>query len=280
MSLEVRSLGNVMAAEAVGADLNAPLDSATRQQLGAALVERQVLCVRGQALAPAAYVRAAEAFGEPQIQLRRASRHPDNEYIMILASTDRDQTGDGKRVVVGEFWHTDDSYLARPAKVTMLHAKALPCRGGDTRFCNMALALLGLPETTRRRLAGLRVTHKYQSRRAGGRIMTRTAQEQAETPDVSHPLVRTHPESGFASLYLNPNRMEAVVGMPAAESDALLDELTQHATQDEFQYRHQWQPGDLLLWDNRSTMHRASGDYPEGELRLMHRILLKGTVPV
>ncbi|MBM3491962.1 MAG: TauD/TfdA family dioxygenase [Alphaproteobacteria bacterium] len=280
MACDIRPLGNVMAAEAIGLDLNRPLDAETRQRLHAALVERQVLCLRRQDLAPSAYVRAAEAFGEPQLQLRRASRHPDNAYIMVLASTDRDALGDGRRVVVGEYWHTDDSYFAVPAKVTMLLAKALPSSGGDTRFCNMALALERLPAATRQRLAGLRARHRYQSRRAGGRIMTRSAAEAAETPEVSHPLIRTHPESGRPALYLNPNRMESVVGLSDADSDRLLDELGEHATRPEFQYQHRWQSGDLLLWDNRSTMHRASADYPDGDLRLMHRVLLKGTVPV
>jgi taurine dioxygenase len=98
-------------------------------------------------------------------------------------------------------------------------------------------------------------------------------------PEVVHPLVRTHPETGRKALYMNPNRMEAVVGLERAESDALLDALVRHATQLKYQYRHQWRQGDILIWDNRCTMHKANGDYPQGARRLMHRIIVAGTVP-
>lgn len=137
-----------------------------------------------------------------------------------------------------------------------------------------------LDAETRRRLDGLRVVHRYDSSRKANRVNTRTAAEVALTPDVDHPIVRTHPETGRKALYLNPNRMEQVVGMERAESDRLLDALIAHATEPRFQYRHKWSPGDILIWDNRCTMHKANADYPEGSRREMHRIILEGTRPV
>ena len=98
-------------------------------------------------------------------------------------------------------------------------------------------------------------------------------------PEATHPLVRTHPETRRKSLYLNPNRMEQVVGLDRAESDRLLDELIAHATQPQYQYRHVWRRGDIVIWDNRCTMHKANADYPEGEQRLMHRVIVAGTQP-
>jgi taurine dioxygenase len=102
----------------------------------------------------------------------------------------------------------------------------------------------------------------------------------AAMPEATHPLVRTHPETHRKSLYLNPNRMERIVGLEREESDRLLDELITHAIQPRYQYRHVWRQGDIVIWDNRCTMHKANADYPEGERRLMHRVIVAGTVPV
>ena len=99
-------------------------------------------------------------------------------------------------------------------------------------------------------------------------------------PEATHPLVRTHPETRRKSLYLNPNRMERIAGLERDESDRLLDALITHATQMKYQYRHVWRPGDIVIWDNRCTMHKANADYPDGERRLMHRVIVAGTEPV
>ena len=111
-------------------------------------------------------------------------------------------------------------------------------------------------------------------------VSTRPAEEMAAMPEATHPLVRTHPETGRKSLYLNPNRMERIVGLERNESNRLLDELIAHAIQPKYQYRHVWRQGDIVIWDNRCTMHKANADYPDGERRLMHRVIVAGTVPV
>jgi taurine dioxygenase len=111
-------------------------------------------------------------------------------------------------------------------------------------------------------------------------IATLRADESTELPDAIHPIVRTHPETGRKTLYLNTNRMERIVGMDRAESDRLRDELTVQATRPKYQYRHKWRRGDILIWDNRCTMHKANAHYPEGSRRFMHRIIVEGTVPL
>jgi taurine dioxygenase len=161
----------------------------------------------------------------------------------------------------------------------MLYGVEVPETGGDTQFVNMYAAFDDLPAALRQRLAPLRVVHKYDSSRKGTRIAALRPDEAKAVPDVTHPLLRTHPETGRLALYMNPNRMEAVVGMDRAESDALLDALIRHATQEKYQYRHKWRRGDVLIWDNRCTMHKANADYPEGARRLMQRIIVAGTVP-
>ncbi len=280
MALQFSRLGPHMGIAAEGLDLSVPPPAGTVAELRAALLEGLVLCIRGRPLAPAAYVAAMRAFGAPRAQLGAHRLHPDAEEIMILSSEDRDVRGDGSRIVIGAAWHTDDSFMAVPCSLTILHGVRVPETGGDTQFVNMYAAHDALDAETRRRLDGLRVVHRYDSSRKANRVNTRTAAEVALTPDVDHPIVRTHPETGRKALYLNPNRMEQVVGMERAESDRLLDALIAHATEPRFQYRHKWSLGDILIWDNRCTMHKANADYPEGSRREMHRIILEGTRPV
>ncbi len=276
--LKVNRLGEALGAEAVGVDLrqagDADLD-AVRQ----ALLDHQVLAVRGQDLDPDALYRVGQAMGQPILQVASRARHPDNDHVMILSSEDIDDLGDGKRVVVGAAWHSDDSFKQRPCSVTMLHARALPSRGGDTQFVSTAAAYDGLSDDDKRALADLRVVHTYDSRRKATRIRKLTPEEQAQVPPATHPLVRRHPETGRLALYLNANRMSHVEGLSLEDGDALLDRLIAHATQPAYEYRHVWQPGDLVMWDNRCTMHKANGDYPAGERREMHRIILAGDLP-
>jgi taurine dioxygenase len=200
--------------------------------------------------------------------------------ITILSSEDRDAMSDGKRLVVGAHWHSDDSYKAVPCSLTMLYGVEIPATGGDTQFTNMYRAYDDLSPDMKRRIANLRVVHKYDSPRKGTAIATLRADEAAQLPDVAHPLVRRHPETHRQALYMNPNRMSHIVGMERAESDRLLDELTRHAIAPQYQYRHNWRRGDIVIWDNRCTMHKANADYPVGAKRLMHRIIVEGTVPV
>ncbi len=278
-ALTLTRLGDALGVAAEGIDLNQPLAASSRAALRQALLDGLVLCIRGQSLTPGAYLAAMRAFGEPITQVRQAARHPEAAEIMILSSEDRDDLGDGKRLVVGAHWHSDDSYKAVPCSLTMLYGVEVPVSGGDTQFVNMYRAYEDLPAEMRQKIAPLRVIHRYDSSRKGTRIAALTGAEAQTVPDVVHPLVRTHPETGRRALYMNPNRMEAVVGLERAESDALLDALVRHATQPTYQYRHHWRQGDILIWDNRCTMHKANGDYPEGARRLMHRIIVAGAVP-
>ncbi len=280
LALRFEKLGAAAGIAVLGLDLNQPVDSATVARLRQALFDNLILCIRRQNLSPAEYRDALRIFGTPMIQLAERARHKEIDEIQILSSEDRDVHGDGKRIVVGAAWHTDDSYKAVPCSLTVLYGVEVPSTGGDTQFVNMYRPYEDLPAETRARIANLRVIHRYDSSRKGNRVAKRTASEEAQTPDVVHPLVRTHPETGRKALYLNPNRMEQVVGMERAESDRFLDELIAHATQPKYQYRHTWRNGDILIWDNRCTMHKANADYPEGSRRFMHRLIMEGTVPV
>ena len=279
MTLQTEKLGGHMAVAVSGIDL-ARLDSPDAQaNLRRLLNDNLVLCVRGQKLAPPAFRDAMARFGTPMRRLQLAATSECDE-VNIISSEDRDVLGDGKKLVNGASWHTDDSFMREPCSLTMLYGVIVPPIGGDTQFVNMYAAYEALSPEMKMRIDGLKVIHKYQSSRQTNRVSKRPEGEMKAMPEATHPLVRTHPETGRKALYLNANRMEQIVGMDRAESDRLLDELIAHAIKPEFQYRHKWRQGDVVIWDNRCTMHKANADYAEGERRLMHRVIVAGTEPV
>jgi len=195
MTLALEKLGDALGVAATGIDLNRPLDGATAEALNRALLDNLVLCIRGQSLTPAAYLAAMRGFGRPLPQVRIASRHAEIPEIMILSSEDRDVMGDGKRLVVGAHWHSDDSYKAVPCSLTMLYGLEVPEAGGDTQFTNMYRAYDDLSPEMKERIAKLNVVHKYDSPRKGTAVATLLADEAEQLPDVVHPLVRRHPET-------------------------------------------------------------------------------------
>ena len=276
--MQQQKLGSHMAVAVEGIDLA----RATAEAQGAlidALHAHLVLCVRGQTLAPVAFRDAMARFGTPVKRLQLAHT-PECDEVNIISSEDRDELGDGRKLVNGASWHTDDSFMRKPCSLTMLYGVVVPSRGGDTQFTNMYAAYEALSPDMKARIDGLQVIHKYQSSRQTNRVTRRPESEMKAMPEATHPLVRPHPQTGRRALYLNANRMEQVVGLDRAASDALLDELIAHAIEPRFQYRHVWRQGDVVIWDNRCTMHKANADYPEGERRLMHRVVVAGTAPV
>ena len=174
-------------------------------------------------------------------------------------------------------WHTDKAYLQVPALLTMLHAVELPPAGGDTQFADMTAAFDALPDATKKRIADLRVVHSLEYMRTATDDRPPTKEEREAAPPISHPLVRTHPETGAKSLFIGMY-CSHVVGMSETEGRALLDGLLAHATQDRFVYTHRWQPGDLVLWDNRCLLHRAVANYDMAKSRrVLQRLVVKGT---
>ena len=266
-------------AEARGIDLTAGVDAETRSRLNQAFVAHGVLVVRSQRLSALQMRGAAGLFGDlfPQHNTRFALPEcPEIHYI-----SNQDSFPDGRRYIPGEGWHTDHSNDVRPPKATVLHAVTLPSTGGDTEFANMAAAYEALPEATRRRLDDLKAIHVYQSSHSTRQLMSLPSAAKERVPNaVLHPIARTHPESGRKSLYINPVRIEGILGLDHKEALPLLDLLLEHATQSRFIYRHRWEPGDLVMWDNRCMLHKANGDYDMNEMRYLYRVMLKGDVPM
>ena len=158
----------------------------------------------------------------------------------------------------------------------MLHAIELPTEGGNTQFANTGLAYESLPEERKQAFADLKVVHSWEANRRNTKNKPATEEEKRERPPVTHPLIRTHPETGKKVLYVGIHTSH-IVGKSMEESRELLDELADFCAQDEFVYLHEWQPGDLVMWDNRTTMHRAIANYSmNAERRILHRTVIKG----
>ncbi|MGH7110325.1 MAG: TauD/TfdA dioxygenase family protein [Stellaceae bacterium] len=278
MEYTIAPLSAHTGAEVKGLDLRRPVDAATRERLNAVFVARSVLVFRDQHLAPAEMLAAARLFGEVFAQHNPRFALPECPLIHTISN--QDSYPDGRRYIPGEGYHTDHSNAERPPKATVLHAVRLPSSGGDTQYVNMALAYDELPEAMKRRIAPLSAIHVYQSRHSARKLMDLSPEAKKEVPAaVVHPLVRIHPESGRKAIYLNPIRTEGILGMPEEEALVLLAELLAHASAPRYEYRHRWQEGDLVMWDNRSLLHKANGDYDMSEVRYLYRLMLQGDRP-
>ncbi|MGE0424253.1 MAG: TauD/TfdA dioxygenase family protein [Reyranellaceae bacterium] len=279
MGLSITPLSPHTGAEVHGIDLTGGVDEATRAQLNRAFVERSVLVIRDQTLSPSQMLDAVRLFGEVFEQHNTKFSLPDCPLVHYISN--KDFFPDGRRYIPGEGYHTDHSNAAEPPKATVLHAIELPDTGGDTQFVNMHVAYETLPDAIRSRIDQLKAVHIYQSRHSARKLMGLAPTRREQVPaSVIHPIVRTHPESGRKSIYINPIRIDAVVDMDEPEALALLDELLTHATQPGHEYRHQWRPGDLVIWDNCCLLHKANGDYDMDQTRYLYRVMLRGDVPV
>ena len=278
--LKLEPISPVMGAEVRGVDL-ARLDDATFAAIRAAFNRHMLLRFPGQRLTPPELIAFSRRFGELQIHVLDEYRHPQHPEIYLLSNVDR-VTGrtTGYHPDRGTLvWHSDLSFQARPALATILYGLEVPKAGGDTLFADMCAAYDALPDATKRKVAPLRGIHDldYSRTRAGAAPMTE--KQRAEAPPVSHPMVRTHPETGRKGLYIS-HHISRIEGMAPEAAKALLAELMAHATQARFVFRNAWQTSDVVMWDNRCTMHCATEYDASEERRVIHRTVVKGDAPV
>ena len=277
MSCSITPMTEHTGAEVRGVRLDRDIDGDTRAALNRAFARHHVLVIRDQELTPEGFKQAAQVFGEllpHDKKQHHVPGHPDVYYVS------NDEIVNGRRIIPGETFHTDHSNHPAPPKATTLFAVSLPSRGGDTQYVNMHRAYDELPETTKRRIDDMRAVHVYLSKyspRPLGAIDEASVRNLP--PPGIHPLVRTNPDNGRKALFLNPVRIESIVGMADDAAQALIAELMAHATQQKYEYRHQWRHGDMVIWDNRSVMHQANPDYDMNERRYLYRLMLKGEVP-
>jgi taurine dioxygenase len=276
-SFTIAPLTDHTGAEVIGIDFTRPVDPDTGVTLNRAFAEHHVLVMRDQHFDPDQFKAAAQLFGELQIHDKKEQHVPGYPDVYYVSN---DVIVNGKRVIPGETFHTDHSNHPRPPKATTLFAVDLPSRGGDTQYVNMHDAYDDLPQKTKQKIDGLKAMHVYQSKYSPRALSGLNAESQRDLPPPGvHPLVRIHPENGRKALFLNPVRMESIVGMADDDALKLIDELMAHATQKKYEYRHAWRHGDWVMWDNRSVMHQANPDYDMSERRFLYRLMLKGEVP-
>jgi len=277
-SFSVARLSDHTGAEIAGVDLSAPLGEPTRKRLNQAFLDHCVIAIRDQKLNAPRFLEAMKIFGEIFLQHNPRFAVPECPQIHYISNQEKFE--DGRVYIPGEGYHTDHSNDVEPPKATALYAVKLPKTGGDTQFVNMYEAYDALGEAMKRHIDGVQARHVYQSKYSKRKLPS-LSQERSKiaSESVLHPIVRTHPGTGRKALYINPIRIEGVVGMPEQKALALLDELLEHATQEKFQYRHKWKAGDVVIWDNRCLMHKANGDYPVSEVRYLYRLMLKGDRP-
>ncbi|MEM9682713.1 MAG: TauD/TfdA family dioxygenase [Pseudomonadota bacterium] len=281
MQYQTKPLSDAVGIEVTGLNVS-EADADTSAALYRLFVDNGVICFRDQDLDADAFLSVAGRFGEPIVQIYGQFNLPDYPQIGVLTSEDGDTAGTGERKIRGTSWHTDASYFERPPKATMLHALVVPPDGGDTEFLSMAAAYEALSDDEKGRIDPMLAIHNYESTRSPRKLIKRSSDQVERFPEnMRHPLVRTNPDSARKAIYLNPIRVECIDGLERAESDALLDGLMEHCLDPRFQYRHEWSPGDVVMWDNRSVLHQANDDYDwRHNKRRLLRIMLEGERPI
>ncbi len=275
MPLDVEPVHPEFAAAVDGVDHTRPVDPDTAAKLNRLWALYAVLVFRRQPLSPPQFMAAAEIFGTLWEQSLKQFTLPD--YPLVGFNSTRDlPLKNGRLQVRGENYHTDHSNYPAPPKATSLVAVRLPTHGGDTQFVDVRWAYDELPQATKARILGLRSPHGYESSNSPREFAKLTPEQLAKVPVTKQPLVIRHPVNGRSALYMNTGRMEGVDGMDRDAGFALIDELYAHATRPRYEYRHRWQVGDMVIWDNRSVMHQANADYDPVEERYLYRVMLEG----
>jgi taurine dioxygenase len=265
MRLKIHPLSNALGAEIIGLDASRPLDSDTFAAVHQAHLDHLVLVFRDQTLTPQQQIDFSKCFGPLDVHPSQGNAHLDGYPDILVVSTKQENDKDVGIRNAGPKWHSDPAYRDRPALGSMLYALELPHSGGNTGFANMYKAYDALP-------AGLKKTIE------GKRAMFHSTRSKI---DALHPIIRTHPETGQKSIFVNPQLTTGIEGMNSTEADALLAEIYAHNAQSEFLYWHEWHPGDLVFWDNRCVQHIADHarlDDPS-YIRHMHRTTIAGDAP-
>lgn len=264
-----------------GIDLVGPLGDDLIADIRATWMRHPVLVFSNQDLTPQQHLSFAARFGALQRHTITDLLHPEFPDLLVLSNRGRGGTSPINNG--GAYWHSDITYEPEPPMGSILHGFIIPPSGGDTLYADMTAAYEALDDETKNRLADAQAVHTYRHRyekmvEAGVRP-PQSEEKMAEWREVIHPIVRTHPETGRKALYVNEGFTARIDGWAPAESRTMLDLLFAHCTEDRFIYTHEWRPLDLVMWDNRCTMHRATS-YDLSHERTMHRATVRGNQPV
>ena len=295
LALEIESSCAPLGQRITGVDLSKPLDDTTFAEIEAAWNRYGVIVLPGQELTPEQQIAFSLRFGEQEQYLLGEFLLPGHKEIFVVSNI----IENGKPVGMadaGRTWHSDMAVIEAPPRGSILYALEVPrdldgTARGDTWFASSQAAYDALPQATKDRIDGLKGIFSYDhyiqvkaDRLAAGNATAASTNahgaRKSQYPDRAHPLVRVHPITGRRCLYMAEDLMSGIVGLEQGEAMHLLADLWAHLTQPQFVYRHVWNEGDLVIWDNCSSVHRATGDYGPHQYRRMHRTTLKGTVPV
>ncbi len=283
----INRLSDSGAAEIIGLDCAKPLDIPLLSALQRATLDHPVVVIRGQKLSARQQTAFSRQLGPLEPQDRKAYAHPDDPDVLILSNELRPDGSAVGIVDAGDFWHSDSSHLPEPCKQTVLYAVRNPREGGDTEFCNMYQVYDALPAELKRQVE-VRYGIHHISKLKNPRVSISPAradaadyyrQREKVTKPMRQPLVRTHPETGRQALYASPRFTIGIADMDDAQAQPLLDKLFAIMTKPRFHYRHKWQDGDLVIWDNRCLNHQACGGYRLPDIRRMHRTSIAGDRP-
>jgi taurine dioxygenase len=279
MTIKLRRLSYPLGAEVCDIDVAAPIGESEFGEIYRAFLDHCILLFRNQDITREQHLEFSRRFGElDSHDAFPSDRHPQYPELMVVTN---DPAPDGTPSVsryTGRRWHTDMSQTLTPSLGSLLRCWRVPDVGGDTLFANMYRAYDALSSGMQTLIGKLHAIHY-----AGSRKLENTSADKAHaeeqrrlSPPVAHPVVRVHPETGRKAIYLG-EKVKRFDGMTEAESRPLIEYLNRHATQPEFVYRHQWKANDIVLWDNRCTMHQALGDFDETQSRYMERSTVLGT---
>jgi taurine dioxygenase len=272
MDFTLKPLSEHTGAEILDIDLKSIPDKTIIRELNQTFSKYSVLVIRNQNLNPNEFYNSAKIFGKIFNQHNKKFALKENNLVHYISNKDKFE--DGKPYIPGEGYHTDHSNDLRPPKATILHAKLLPSIGGDTQFVNMHLVYNELPLNLKNKIKSLEALHVYQSSLSKRKLMSLTKEIKNQT-EVIHPLIKVHPENKKICLYINPIRIEKIIGLSTKETITLLDELMHYVSKPKNEYRHIWKDGDFVIWDNRILMHKANGDYDMQEERYLYRIMIQ-----
>ena len=277
----LRPLTAHLGAEVLGLDLAAGVSPETFRALYDAFLRHQMLLFPPHALPPAAQVAFARQFGEVQVHVMSMYHADGFPELYRLSNLDENGNPNGRHPDKGTLaWHTDGSWRRVTGQATIIYGEVVPASGGETHFCDMYGAYERLSPAWKERIAGLRAVHNLdfsRTRRHGVDLMTEA--QRREAPPVEHPVVRVHGETGRACLFLG-DHAESIVNMPYDEGRALIDELNAMAVHADLSYEHRWTPHELIVWDNRCLMHRATPYDERTQGRVVRRCTVLGEVPI
>ena len=281
--MQIKYSNAPLGAEITGLDLARPVDQPTLQAIEDLFHDRGVIVFRDQQLTDEQHIAFSRRLGDLEIHVATQFLRPGYPEILVVSNV----VEDGRNIGLadaGQYWHSDLSYIANPSRCSLLYALEVPVKDGnvlgETLFASAAYAFETLPDSMKARLEGRRAIHsygdRYKKQQAAGTRGALTEEQLKKVPQVSQPILRAHPITARRVLFVNEGFTVEVEGMEQTESDALLQELCGHITRPETLYRHQWRQGDLVMWDNCLTQHRAIRDYELPLRRRMHRTTVAG----